>query len=358
MDAPAPPVPPQASGPAPEAPGHRLLRYSTLAVCGVALVLLGSVLPIPSLLPEDDAPEPPFRLLAAANGGGTSVAYSRFGAFAAGDVAIGGTGGRVQIWDAGSARLLRRFDTGDPRVTTIEFDPLNRNLLVTAGTNGLVRVWDTKTGEKKWSEPTRPPGYPVVVAFDPRTRDSVAVAGGGNGVVRIWDAQEHETVRTFTADATAISAMAFDPHNAGVLATAGPDGVTIWDFTLGEQRALAGVPGAVTALAFDPFTRNTLAVATSNGPAGIWDSSDGKPVRLLKDGRNVTALSFNPLIRNSLAGGDASGAVHVWDASNGLGVKALTGQSTPVTSLEYAGDGETLAAGSSQGVRLWRIRDW
>ncbi|MEU7587845.1 WD40 repeat domain-containing protein [Micromonospora sp. NPDC049230] len=48
-----------------------------------------------------------------------------------------------------------------------------------------------------------------------------------------------------------------------------------------------------------------------------------------------------------------------FDASNGVQVHTLDGRHGPVTSLEYAPDGATLAVGARDGVvRLYAIADW
>ena len=71
----------------------------------------------------------------------------------------------------------------------------------------------------------------------------------------------------------------------------------------------------------------------------------------------VTA--FNPLIRNSIAADDGHGRIRIFDASNGVPVHNLDGRYGPVTSLEYAPDGTTLAVGARDGVvRLYAVDDW
>lgn len=338
-----------------------LTRRAAGALVGSVVVTAGAV-PLARRMsgggggaPEAGDPVP--RVVPTAGRGETSIAFSRFGIFAAGTLATGGAGGVVTIHDTETGRPRRRININDSRLTALAFDPMNVNILATGGAGGVVRIWDTSNGAAVYSDRCDAPGGINVLAFDRFNRGILAMCGAG-GAVQIWNWEEPADVVTIPADNTEVTAMEFDSLVPARLATGGAGGARTWDGATGrELEVMRGVTAPVSALAVDPFTKNTLAIATTDGRVGIWDSSDGHFVRAILARGKVTALAFHPLIRNSMATGDAQGRVRIWDPSNGLHIKDLPGQEAPVTSLTYASDGQTLASGGADGrVRLWPIR--
>lgn len=341
----------------------RARRPVLLAAAAVALVLLGMIVPRPGALTgSPTGPAATGQVRVANPAAVTLVAFSRFGRFATGDLAVTGAGGAVEIWDTRTVVRLHTLDTGDELVTDLQFDPQNRNILATAGTNGLLRLWDTTAGKPVLSIPGRATEHGMIFAFDPRRRGIVATVGE-RGTIRILRTDTGEVVRELRTGLTDITALEFDGHNEGHLAVGGDGALEVWNgidgapVSVGEQ-----IPGRVTSVRFDPLTRNTLAVAVVGAPPGIWDASNGRPVRLLRSeaGSATTAsAAFNPLIRNSVAADDGHGRIQIFDASNGVPVHTLDGGHGPVTSLDYAPDGATLAVGARDGVvRLYAVEDW
>jgi hypothetical protein len=328
-------------------------RVITVLFTGLGLVALGTVLPVPT---SPTARELQTVVLPA--GSGTVVAFSPFGYFAAGSLVTGGPGPRAVVRDGNAGRGLRTINTADDRLTVLTTDPLNRNIMATGGTVGVVRFWDTSTGRPTNSIRVQPAGPPLTLAYNGRRRGILA-AGGATGIVTVWDSKNDQIWKLPTALGD-VTALAFDPFNEPFLAVGGRAGAELWDIDSRKRlHAFQQVAGTVTALAFEPLTRNTLAIATTEGPAGIWDSSNGASVRPLGDSVGVTTLDFNPMIRNSLAGGDARGRVRIWDTSNGLIIHPLATSGRRITGLDYAMNGETLAvAGDDSVVRLYAIQDW
>ncbi|WP_343447226.1 helix-turn-helix domain-containing protein [Micromonospora schwarzwaldensis] len=344
--------------------GAVLLRRVPRPVLGVGaavvLVLFGMSVPRPGALTGRHDP-------AGAAGGirvagpavSTLVAVSRFGRFATGDLAVTGAGGVVEVWDTRTVVRRHILVTGDEQVTDVQFDPLNRNVLATAGTNGLLRLWNTTDGKPVLSIAGRAAGSRMVFAFDPRRRGIVATVGGG-GTVRILRTDTGRLVRELHTGLADITALAFDCHNEGDLAAGGDGALEVWSSSDGARVSVGErIPGRVTSIRFDPLTRNTLAVVAAGAPPGIWDASNGRRVRFLRSDAGPAVVAFNPLIRNSMAVGDGHGRVRIFDASNGLPVHTLDGRYGPVTAVEYASDGAVLAVGTRDGaVRLEVVDDW
>ena len=305
---------------------RRARRPVLLAVVAVALVLLGMIAPRPGALTGlHTTPTTVNQVRVAKPAAVTLVAFSRFGKFAAGNFAVTGAGGAVELWDTRTVVRRHTLLAGDEEVTDMQFDPLNRNILATAGTNGLLRLWDTTIGKPVLSITGQATEHGMIFAFDPRRRGIVATVGAG-GTIRILQTGTGQVVREVHTGLTDITAMAFDLHNEGHLAVGGDGALEVWNSSDGARISVGEqIPGRVTSVRFDPLTRNTLAVAAAGASSGIWDASNGRPVRFLRSNARPVVTAFNPLIRNSIAADDGHGRIQIFDASNGVPVHTLDG---------------------------------
>lgn len=335
----------------------RSRRWGSVASFAAGVVL-GAALPTAMMITQTHT-RPEAQILPTSDRGPTQVSFSHFAAFTVGNLATGDAKGTIRIWDAGTARQVRRMDSHEPQITALAFDPRDRDMLASGGTDGVVQIWDTTSGTSQFSIQCQQAGAPILLAFDPENRGMLAMGGAG-GTVKIWDSRNHRLARALTTGDPHVDALAFDPRGGGILAVGGIRGVRLWNTETGHMvQAMHHVNGPVTALGFDPLTLNTLAIATANAPPGIWDTSNGQMVRSVPTGHPVTALDFNPQIRNSLATSSNQGHVQIWDSSNGHLIHSLPLPTAFATTLRYAADGKTLAAGGSDGkTRIWPIADW
>jgi WD40 repeat protein len=285
-------------------------------------------------------------------------------------LATAGTDRVVKVWDVSPFRAPHRAErrlpheplwtlTGHTRpVQGLAFSPDGKRLLsISAGegeTGGEVKVWDVDWGQ----EVLTLPGAGGAVSFS-QASGKLAVAGA-DGIVRVWDGTPRRDL--FTRPDTGLS-VAFGPD--GRLATTGwGTDVTLWDVQLGRPTVRLRGVGQGNALGhtdvvrrgvFSPHGRR-LATAGEDGTVKLWEASSGKVLRTLRGHREgVLALAFSrDGSRVVSAGSDEE--VRVWDVHTG-GALVCRGHTDRVLGMAFSPDGRSVASGGEdRTLRVWDPR--
>jgi WD40 repeat protein len=271
----------------------------------------------------------------------------------------------VKVWDLrglgaerrgrlGSVRQALRTLGGHTRaVHGLAFSPDGRRLATVSGTDnrtgGEVKVWDLPSGQEVLTLPY--PGREV--AFSP---DGLLLAAtGDDGVVRVWDGRPGRQVLTRRE---AGSVVAWN-HAKGLLATAGKgESVLLWDAKAG--RGIGVLQGHHTALVRRVvFSRDgqRLASAGEDGLVVIWEVGTWKALHKLKaHGDVVVGVAFSPDGR-LLATASSDETAKVWDVETGQLLTTFTGHDERVLCVAFSPDGgRVVSGGDDKAVRVWDAR--
>jgi WD40 repeat protein/subtilisin-like proprotein convertase family protein len=171
----------------------------------------------------------------------------------------------------------------------------------------------------------------------------LAATGGADGMVRLWDSATGEpTGIVVQPAAAAIDAVAVSADGGAVASAAGRT-VRIADIGTGRVTEELTVEGAVVALRFAPGSR-LLAVADSSGAVTLTSGARRRTAQL---GAAATALAFAP-DGTRLVVGDAAGAlrlVGIEDAELSAVVREWPG---PIRWLELSSDGRVLFVATNE----------
>ena len=237
-------------------------------------------------------------------------------AFGAGGsrIAGAGPGGKPQVWDARSGRLIATLDASDVTALAVNGD----GAVAVASGDGRVSLFAADAGRPALLLETAS-SAPQSLAFSPDGKQ--LAIGAADGAVRLRDIGSGSLLRPETRrHLAAVSALAFS-QDGSTLASADLDGqVQLTDARTGQAAAQGcqASPLPVRAMAFAP---------------------DGKTLGVAGDEWAVRLLTLDPALGP--------------DSCRG---KDLMGHTGPVRAIAFAPDGLTLAtAGDDGSARLWPL---
>ena len=228
-----------------------------------------------------------------AHSGGSVVAFSH-----SGDLMVsGGWEGAVQLWQLPEGKRISRWRAHDDSVNGLAFLAEDRRVL-TAGYDGVLAEWMLGGKQVRRIETPAPVTNMVAGALHDRV-----ITGHADGSVRVWRLADFSLIETRHGHRGAVKAVALDPQMLRY-ASSGSDGMVFAWEEGGAVRALASPPMDAWSLVFSP------------------------------DGRQLYGGTWFRLLR--------------WDLADGSLTSLPTAHHGIIRSLQFTGDGDTLASISRQ----------
>jgi RNA polymerase sigma factor (sigma-70 family) len=267
----------------------------------------------------------------------------------------------VRLWDVATGRELRRLEGHQKGVTAVAFAPRG-SLLASAACDGATRLWDATTGTLL-HELKGTAGDPQI-AFAP---DGKLLAVADGRMIGLWDMGTGKELRRWQAHSSSIRSLAFAPDGK-MLASAGnfDHAIRRWHTATGEEvDRLGGHGGRVTSLAFDEGGRSLVSLGDDRQIIQ-WDIATAQERRRVLAGPRgnlqhwqgwmLHAISPNGKFAAWTRRDDKpTSAIRLWDLQADKEIAAMSGHQGAVMALRFAPDGNVLAAGSEDGIRLWDV---
>jgi RNA polymerase sigma factor (sigma-70 family) len=279
-----------------------------------------------------------------------------------------GRDGWVRLWDRATGRELRRMGDRDP-FQTFALSADGRVLAV--GTQGpgrpVVGLWDLAAGKELRRLTLAGTGPPLAVAFRPDGR--VLAAAGRAGSITLWDVDTGAEIRTWAGHEGGVACLAFAPDGQSLVSGGQDQSLRLWDPATGrllrrlepprdQAPAVMLAPDAPVSRPSEPLDGPivTKAVRVLGGLLA-GDTVPVAPVAPAAPVRSpvLQAAAFSPDGR-ALASGGQDGVIHLWNPATGEEVRHLAGHPGGTLALAFAPDGRRLVSGGQDWVvRVWDV---
>jgi WD40 repeat protein len=245
-------------------------------------------------------------------------------------------------------------------VNAVAADP-NGEQIVTAGADGIVKVWD-QNGLLKLQFRGHT-GAVRAVVFSPDGR--FVASGGDDTSVQVWNVATGQVISRYNGHSAPVTSIAFSP-TGDLIASASQDAtVHIWApfenaSALGRDVAAvmlhaiyASHDGPVNAVAIDP-TGTRIASGSDDGTCHVFDlEGNTQTIFAGHGGSPVTAIAW--IDGNTVVSGDIVGSQQIFDASTGDFLGSYDGQQSRINYLVATVD-VVASASEDQTVHLWDTR--
>ena len=280
-----------------------------------------------------------------------------------------GADGSVRVWDVPAKREARRLATPEKSSIGRIVPSPDGKCVFGAGSNGKSgqwMAWEVATG-KVVGRVADLPGTSVKLAVSPDgTTLAVAIGVGQTAKeadhteVRVYLGPNWKERKRWNAHEGKFPwrcSVAFAPDGK-TIATGGADQmVRRWDVNTGKEIGTAiRLYKYANKVAY--LEKDTLLTFDSQNTIKCWNPATGKPkLEFAGSESHLTALAYSPDGRHVAAGGGGGDAtIRVWEVASGKLVAHLKAQLSDITTLRFSPDGKQIASGDSGGAaRLW---DW
>ncbi len=288
-----------------------------------------------------------------------------------------------QMLAIGTVPEIRLYHVGSPHPLTIPvpeakslaFRQDNR-VLASAGADGIVKVWDTATGELigTWGYPNvgyvagfyfMPDDVLAINFFDEQSLTTSSPLGSGIWFWSYRTQDEPRVIRTneypaeyqlaFNSDASFIVTIRYFSGNDGQAGVYSP---MVRDSVNGDSvHFLSGSQFPIWQIIFDPTNSGLIVTVDDMGIVSFLDFMTGHQRFTLDLPRNVVnAAAFSP-DGKQLATGGTDREVRLWDTTDGALLASYPDQPADIQKLTFNDKGEMLAFGyPNESATVWDAR--
>jgi WD40 repeat protein len=272
-------------------------------------------------------------------------------------LASAGADGTVKIWNSKTGKVIQPFNAHNGFVSSVAFHPDGKHL-ASVGADKQVKVWDLATGDQVFAAPSdsvHVSGTAYAAAFSP---DGRQLAAGSDGDVTVWDWRNRQLLHAFAGQEKhhRIS-VAFSRDGRRLASGNWVGSVKLWDAEAGGEPLCTfpkcrEVRAPVSALAFNS-DGGRLATASFDRRLDVWDTTTGGRLYTLPHSGLVLCVAFSPDGRRLASAGEDK-TVRVWDATTYREVLSLRGHTGACGCLAFSPDGRRLASASEdRTIRVW-----
>lgn len=239
----------------------------------------------------------------------TSVAWIGAGTH----LAVGTTTGLVEIWDAATCRCTRTMTGHTARCSSLSG---NRHILTSGSRDRTILHRDVREPAHYMKRLTY--HRQEVCGLKWNVEENKLASGGNDNRLYVWDGLEERPLYQFNEHRAAVKAIAWSPHQRGILASGG---------------------------------------GTADRHIKIWNTITGLKVHDVDTGSQVCNLAWSKTSNELVSThGYSRNQIAIWKYSSMQQIASLTGHTYRVLYLAMSPDGQTIVTGAGdETLRFWNV---
>ncbi|KAG0195708.1 HIR complex subunit, partial [Mortierella sp. NVP41] len=262
----------------------------------------------------------------------SASAYSQDGQY----IAVSFLGKSITVFNTFKMEPICSLQDFSRTITALAFSP-DGKWLAFGDRDGLLRIWAYTLNTSTVCLTFRAhDDYISGLVYSP---DGNRIATAGQDGVGIWEATTGKNIYVLDEHYGGVSSVAFSPDGKQLVSGGSDKTIRLWDSTTGEAIVtLSGHEGAISAVLFSPDGRQ-IASASSDETVRIW-SATIKAADMASHGHTTPMSS------------DAT--VLIWSATSEATHAILSGHKDRVTGIAYSPNGQQLVScGDDYTIRTW-----
>ncbi|MBP87596.1 MAG: hypothetical protein CMJ64_12870 [Planctomycetaceae bacterium] len=279
-------------------------------------------------------------------------------------IAIGNAEGMVRVVDP-AGTIIKEWKVPGAPITHIVFHPLSTPpegnnaelvpIIATAGTDGVVRLWNYKTAE---AADAFHGSRVALVSLVFRADGKQLVSGATDGAITVWnlDPTLSEAIDGTIEQPASVVALSSDGKRlATVGVSSGRPAILVFDLAAKKiSHTLLGHEASIRALAFSADGARLVSGAADKS-ARIWDLNDSKFPELVRfngHGGEVTAVAFNSNA-TQVVSGSADKTLKLWNAIDAVEIKDFAGHAGAIVGVAFDSGNQPVSASADKTIRTW-----